>query len=273
MLSPARTSATFRRLRRAIRSRLAWSWTPDFDSTTFTNWIFSIDYYDIKVNDYIGTFSPQEILNGCYAAGAASSCDKIVRVGGTLGLPGSGVETYTTNLDWWKTSGAEFAFAFGVGLGGYGDLTVSGNVNQYFESERRSVKGSPIIDCPGYYGVQCENPLPETRWIQRTTWNMGIFEASYLWRHYGSTEVEPIQKATTYEAFRSIDSYDYFDLYAGVTLYENVKVSVGVTNVFDKDPPIVGNSIGDTAYNAGNTYPSMFDSLGRYYTVGVDVKF
>jgi outer membrane receptor protein involved in Fe transport len=248
-------------------------WTPDFEFGSSKNWIMSLDYYNIEVEDYIGTFSAQEILDGCYTNAEQAQCDKIIRVGGTLTLPGSGVQEYTTNLDYLKVSGLEFAFSVGFGLGGFGDLTVTGNLNQYFESETRSSKTVPIIDCLGYYGVQCGNPTPETRWIQRTTWNYGIWEASYLWRHYGSVEIEPGQKPDTFEAFRTIDAYDYLDLYGAVTLWENTRLALGIQNVFDKSPPVVGNEASTTTYNGGNTFPSFYDVLGTVYSVSVDVKF
>jgi outer membrane receptor protein involved in Fe transport len=248
-------------------------WTPDFTFGSSKNWIMSVDYYDIEVTDVIGNFTAQEILDGCYTSADQSACDKIVRVGGTLTLPGSGIEEYTTNLDWLKTSGLEFAFSVGFGLGGYGDLTVSGTVNQYFENESRSSKTVPVIDCLGYYGNQCGNPLPETRWIQRTTWNYGIWEASYLWRYFGSTEIEPVQKDGTYEAFRGIDAYNYIDLYGGVTLWENTRLGLGIQNVFDESPPVVGNEAADTSSNGGNTFPQSYDVLGRVYSLSIDVKF
>jgi outer membrane receptor protein involved in Fe transport len=248
-------------------------WTPDFTFGSSKNWILSVDYYNIEVEDYIGTFSSQEVLDGCYNNAIQSQCDKIVRVGGTLTLPGSGVELYTTNLDYIKVSGLEFAFSVGFGLGGFGDLTVTGNLNQYFTNESRSSSATPVIDCLGYYGTQCGAPNPETRWIQRTTWNYGIWEASYLWRHLGSTEVEPVQKDGTFEAFRSIDSYDYLDLYGAVTLWENTRLALGIQNVFDKSPAVVGNEMAGTDVNGGNTFPGFFDVLGTVYSVSVDVKF
>jgi outer membrane receptor protein involved in Fe transport len=248
-------------------------WTPDFSFGSSKNWIMSVDYYDIEVEDYIGTFSAQEILDGCYTNAEQAQCDKVVRVGGTLTLPGSGVQEYTTNLDYLKVSGLEFAFSVGFGLGGFGDLTVTGNLNQYFESETRSSKTVPVIDCLGYYGVQCGNPTPETRFIQRTTWNYGIWEASYLWRYLGSVDIEPGQKAGTFPAFQSIDAYNYFDLYGAVTLWENTRLALGIQNVFDESPPVVGNEASTTTYNGGNTFPSFYDVLGTVYSVSIDVKF
>jgi iron complex outermembrane receptor protein len=41
----------------------------------------------------------------------------------------------------------------------------------------------------------------------------------------------------------------------------------------DEDPPVVGNEAGSTTFNSGNTFPANYDTLGRIYTVGLNVKF
>jgi outer membrane receptor protein involved in Fe transport len=53
-----------------------------------------------------------------------------------------------------------------------------------------------------------------------------------------------------------------------------VTFRLGVNNVFDKDPPLVGSSVGgtDTRFN-GNTYPTVYDSLGRYAFLGMTADF
>ena len=89
-------------------------WTPDFGDR-FTNATFSIDYYDIQVDDWIGEFTPQEVLDGCYVSwGLAEDCAKIQRVGGRLTLPGSGVELFTTNLVYLQAEGVEVGFCVGL---------------------------------------------------------------------------------------------------------------------------------------------------------------
>jgi outer membrane receptor protein involved in Fe transport len=250
-------------------------WTPNFGGDTFRNWIFSVDYYDIEVEDYIGNFSSQEVLDGCYDLGQASQCDKIVRVFGTLTEDGSGVELLTTNLDYIKAEGIEFGFQFNVGLP-LGELTVSGNLNHYLTQESQSSATTPVLDCLGFYGTSCGNPLPENRWIQRTTWSVGMFDFSYLWRHLDSVDIEQVQIVTdpgVFPAFQSIDSYDYFDLYASANLTDYLSVNIGVTNVTDEDPPVVGNEAGTTSANSGNTFPSTYDVLGRVFTAGVKFRF
>ena len=71
------------------------------------------------------------------------------------------------------------------------------------------------------------NPLPETRWIQRTAWHFKEdFMVSYLWRHIGSVDIEAPQVAGTFPAFRSIDSADKFSKLSGISFVEDVSTSV-----------------------------------------------
>jgi iron complex outermembrane receptor protein len=243
-------------------------WTP-----AFANLIVSLDYYDIQVDGYIDTFRPQEVLDGCYVAGLSAECDKVRRIGGTLTIPGSGVETYTTNLEYIKAEGLEFSFTYALDIGSWGGLTFAGTVNKVLTNERLSAVTSPVLDCNGYYGTSCYGPSPELGWVQRTTWDVKDFSVSYLWRHIGGTSVEPGEKANTFADFQKISSYDYFDLYGSWQAMESVRVNVGISNLFDKKPPVVGNEAADTSSNSGNTFPSTFDVLGRAFTVGVNVKF
>jgi len=243
-------------------------WTPNF-----ANLVVSLDYYDIKVDGYIDTFRPQEVLDGCYVLGNPDECDKVRRIGGTLTIPGSGVETFTTNLEYIKIEGLEFSFTYGLDIGSWGGLTFAGTVNKTLTNERLSAKTSPVLDCNGYFGTSCEGPAPELGWVQRTTWDYGNFSASYLWRHIGSVSVEPGERDNTFEKFRNIGSYDYFDVYGSWQATDQLRVNIGVTNLFDKDPPVVGNEAADTSSNSGNTFPSQYSVLGRSYSVGFTARF
>ena len=52
-----------------------------------------------------------------------------------------------------------------------------------------------------------------------------------------------------------------------------IEIERTVQNLLDKKPPIVGNTIGSTTYNSGNTFPSSYDALGRRYAVSAKLKF
>ena len=53
----------------------------------------------------------------------------------------------------------------------------------------------------------------------------------------------------------------------------SLRLNMSVNNAFDKKPPEVGNTIGTTTTNSGNTFPQNYDAIGRYWSVGANLKF
>ena len=241
-------------------------WTPEFDG--IQNVSVALDYYDIDIEDVIGEFTAQETLDLCYVEGNASACDNIVRVNGDLTSAASGVRLLTTNLLYEQAEGIELTFGFGFELGQYGDLSFSGRVNKYLTQEFQSAVVTPVIDCRGFFGTSCD-PVSDLSWTQRTTWSWNDLETSLVWRHTSSVDIEEPERDSVFQGFRSIDSYDYLDLYLGYSLYEDrVTLSLGINNLTEEEPPILGNEAGDTSSNSGNTFPSNYDVYGRVWTLG-----
>lgn len=253
-------------------------WSPTF-LTALRSPVVSIDYYDIEVKDYIDAFSAQETLNGCYVAGINEFCQRIVRVNGDIASPGSGVRRFTTNLDYRRAEGIEASVNFGldldtVGLSErWGSLAFAWTGNYYLTNEFLSSNVTPVVECVGYYGTQCGNPTHKFRFVQRTTWTMGDLQVSYLWRHLNKVEIEPVQQANTFAAFREIEAYNYIDLAASYAFNDVAKITFSVQNVLEKDPPVLGNEAATTSANSGNTLPSAYDTLGRIFAVGLNLRF
>ncbi|MEN3745758.1 TonB-dependent receptor [Sphingomonas sp. HF-S3] len=157
----------------------------------------------------------------------------------------------------------------------------------------------PVVaprECVGYYSQDCGSPgsagpsssagsiQPEFSWRQRTTLSFGDVDVSLQWRHIGKMQAEPgtVAFSGTIGAgvlagrevnFGRIPSYDYFDLSTRFGVGEHFDLTFTVQNLFDREPPIVGGTIGSTSFNSGNTYPSTYDALGRRYAVGARLKF
>jgi len=247
-------------------------WSPSLNIPNVTDPLISIDYYDIEIEDFIGSFSGQEAMDACYVLADADACAGIVRINGSLATSGAGLPGYTTNLSFRRAEGIEISANTGYDMGSWGNLEFDVNANYYLTNELQSAPFSDVVDCNGYYGTTC-NPVPQLRVVQRTTWAFGDVELSYLWRHLSGMDAQTEEAAGLFPAFRSIDAYNYFDLTGAYTLNDNVRFTATVDNIFDEDPPIIGNSTGTTAFNSGNTFPSLYDVLGRVYTVGVTVNF
>ncbi|WP_340676989.1 TonB-dependent receptor [Paraglaciecola sp.] len=236
------------------------------------NFVISVDYYDIQVNDYIGEFSPQEVLDACYKGADTVACAKIKRIGGDLTISGSGVELFTTNLKSRQVEGLEINVDFSIDLGDMGELSFNSNINKYLTHEQQSSDTSALIDCKGRFGTTC-SPTSDLRWVQRTTWSWNDLTISALWRHMSSVDIQSDQVADTFDQFESIDSYNYVDLFASYQYGKHTRFTFGIDNVFEKDAPVLGGEVGQTAFNSGNTFPSSYDNLGRMYKMGVNFTF
>jgi outer membrane receptor protein involved in Fe transport len=258
-------------------------WQPDFIPVV-KDVLVSLDYYDIDISDVIGEYGAQEVMDACYVNAVADQCAKIHRIGGNLVVDGSGIDTFTTNLQYLRAEGVELGMAFGFDIGAFGNLRFSTNINKYLTHESQSDDTTALVDCVGIYGTNCGNgpqggPLPETRWLQRTTWNYDDFTVSLLWRHLsGITSALPAcaageDEGCVFPSFKSVGSYNYFDLFGSWQFMEQASVSFGVANLFEKDPPVVGNEAADTGSNSGNTFPQLYDALGRQFSVGLRVSF
>ena len=242
-------------------------WTPDFNWGPAGNLVLSLDYYDIDIEDIIGEFSAQEILNACYEGGIAGECAKINRRGGGLTLAGAGVDLYTTNLLYLQAEGLELGISFDVDLDNAGVLQFSGTINSYMTHESQSGPLTPVLECKGHIATDCDGVF-DIRWIGRVIWNWQDLTVSGQWRHLGDLTVPDRERGQVFQAFRKVDAYDYFDLYASYRFWEDrMAVSFGVENITDEEPPIVGQDIGDTGYNFGNTLPSHYDVFGLTYNL------
>jgi outer membrane receptor protein involved in Fe transport len=100
------------------------------------------------------------------------------------------------------------------------------------------------------------------------------------WRHFGSTLLEKASdqpllndngKAVVREVDRRLPRINYLDLHAAYNLTRNISLSAGINNVLDKDPPIT-SQIG-TGQGNGNTFPSMYDAMGRKIFLNMTAKF
>src|SRR3546814_4049708 len=70
-----------------------------------------------------------------------------------------------------------------------------------------------------------------------------------------------------------IKAYNYFDLAGSYDVTERFSLRGGINNLFDKQPPVVGNDYGGTTENSGNTYPATYDPLAPAFLSGAPAGF
>jgi outer membrane receptor protein involved in Fe transport len=155
-------------------------------------------------------------------------------------------------------------------------------------------------ECVGFYSANCGFPagglLPKYTWNERTTLSLGRTDLSLLWRHLSGMKYEPglpplfngtINSTPSTSVFfndpgnlngksvnfNRIPAFNYFDFATRFNVNEHFDLTFTVMNIFDKKPPIVGNTAGTTSQNSGNTFPSTYDPLGRRFAAGARIKF
>ena len=173
------------------------------------------------------------------------------------------------------------------------DLESLGKLNFMLEGTKlislstQPLDGGPAYNCAGYYGVICGNPAPRWRSIFSTTWATpwDSLDVTLRWRYFGTVSSEltssyaALQDQPALPQTEHIDAYSYFDMSGSFAIYKTLRLQLGVNNVFDKAPPIVTSGGGGYGSDCpvgscnGNTYPGIYDALGRYFFAHATVQF
>ena len=246
----------------------------------------SIDYFDIQIEDFIQPFGGLTTLDGCYIAQDAAACARIQRNPGNGSLfVGTGfVDNPNTNIGSLSTAGVDVNANYrtdleDLGVSGYGSLGLSfvGTYLSSLEVNNGGIAANSVYDCAGFFANQCNTPNPEWRHRARATWitpwNMDI---AFTWRYFAEVELAVLSKTDSSlnnggsRLDRFFDAENYIDLAATWQVMDTVTLRAGVNNVLDNDPQIT-TSAGDDGN--GNTFPQMYDAMGRYFFFGVTANF
>ncbi|MGK2286998.1 TonB-dependent receptor [Pedomonas sp. V897] len=237
----------------------------------------TVDYYNIKIEDYIASPGTPAIIAACY--GNADSnftpydpamCALAPRnpLSGLL----EDVVNLNANLGELKTSGIDFEaryfvnVPFGVDNDGRLDFRLSGTRLINWKLNTVASIPSLLIECDGAFGANCGNVFPKWRWNFRTTYSTGPASVSFNWHHIGSARDD--DEGTTYWR-EKVGSYDIFDLAASYELNETISFTAGVNNLFNRKPPLIGDGNNEQS----NTYPTTYDVFGRQYFFSATAKF
>ncbi|WBO22913.1 TonB-dependent receptor [Sphingomonas abietis] len=249
----------------------------------------SADWYDIDVKGAISTLGggASNILNLCYniVQNAGSPfCQAIGRdsVSGQITAP-KYISSLNANTGAIKTSGVDFeagySFAAGFGFGGESRFDLSTDINWTDQFTSTPVSALPTLKnrCAGSFGQTCGQPIPHWKGVTRLTWESGPLTLSLRHRFIGAVTVDtymlPKTSGGTVPSLASltnpvIPTQNYFDLTAEIAIQHRMTLTLGVTNIADRDPPVIG-----TPSPTANTFSSTYDILGRTLFVAARTSF
>ena len=227
----------------------------------------TVDYFDITVEDGIGTVSPKTALDKCIETGAAAFCNLINRnpVNGSLWLTGGYISAQITNISEEQTSGIDVIFDYSVDTN-WGPLVVSGVTTLLDSYDIIELPGEAAIGCSGNWGGSCgKNPMPEVM----GSYTVGLtteFDTDVILgvRYLGETDDLNANDI-------DFDAFTYLDATAIYSVNDNMSVTLGVSNLLDKEPGYTSDA--GTAPGNGNTFPGYFDAFGRHIHLSINYSY
>jgi iron complex outermembrane receptor protein len=260
---------------------------------------FTVDYFDIKIVNLISTLGFQTVMNQCLVTGDPFFCSKIHRNpgNGSLWQGQTGfIETTNVNIGGLRTKGIDLNGTYSRRLGGMGTLNVNyvATILDQLVIDTGVVPtsggGNGKFDCAGFYGNTCGSfltgaPNPKYRHKLRLGFTMpnglGI---SGQWRYFSSVKNDALNEDCDVNNTASclgavnpvnekIKAQSYFDLALTARLTDRFNFRLGANNLLDKEPPIVGGEVSNAPFGNGNTFPQVYDALGRFLFAGGTVDF
>ncbi|MEB2240262.1 TonB-dependent receptor domain-containing protein [Xanthomonas campestris] len=242
----------------------------------------SLDWWNIEIEDAIDTQTVQETLDSCYLAGIANACSLIQReptgeVSNLLAVP--------NNIAKIEAEGYDLTLGYRLPDTAWGSFSVVWD-STYMS---KFVVEKPLQDPETRVGLYRGGSARDNNWRIRSNlmlnWELGDVGGSASMRYY-SSQVEnctganvatpanvallcsdPNRVTSAGAAPRNhVPSVTYTDLAAYWKAPWNARVTVGVNNAFDRDPPQAA-----TAF--ANSFDSQYEIPGRFYYMRYTQKF
>ncbi len=245
----------------------------------------SVDYYNIKIKNAIGTVGTQQTIDNCFA-GNTVFCSGVERA------PVNGVVTivrvyaqpfnFVSEID----RGIDFDVSYRMPLSDIaesmdGNLSVRFLATHYLKNLVSNGINEPI-DRVGQNNIVSNAGLPSWRWTGTVTMDFdpvsvtligrgvssGVFDKAYIECTAGcprSTVTHPTIDNNQVKGAFYLDTNVQYKLTFGDA---EASLFFNVDNAFDKSPPIVPVN-GGLLYAGKPTNPNLYDTLGRAYRAGV----
>lgn len=242
--------------------------------TAMPGFSFSLDYYDIKVDDYIGSpGGAQNIVNRCYN-GDQDLCS-LITFGPANTL--SEIRNININLQWLKTRGIDIEAAYALPLSRFSDAPGAFNF--------RLLATHTIENSTNLFGVVTDR-VGETGGTGSPDWmgtlflgySVGGFQGNVTTRYISSGVLNALYIDPSDEGYatatqntindNSVDSVVYFNLNASYSFGQDGRFQVfgQVNNLLNEEPP----SAPQLQFPSNPVY---FDLVGRTYRAGIRFEF
>ena len=211
-----------------------------------------VNYYDIKVNDAIASIPAQVLLSRCAQTGDALSCAAVRRSPSGIITAIDGLLLNTGGI---RTKGIDATLTVRSGDTGAGrfGLYVSGNYLLKYAERTPSTAG---FDSTDYVGTERGSPdqaYPDFKGLATIDWSVGPVTASVTGRY-----IDNVDEIAAENELKSRFYTDFQVQFRPAWMQSSVALTLGINNVFDKDPPACFSC------SLNNYDPTTYDIPGRF---------
>jgi len=233
-----------------------------------------VDYFDIKLRNTItiGGINAADVLDS--VADEQKYSYLLTRGPADQYGPGPITAISQQNLNLRKTHvrGLDFDLKLRAPLS-YGRVTAALNGTYFLSYDQQSDDGSygaGVANASALAGV-----LPRWKHIASLSYDYGPYSGSLIQNFQSAYLDYPTTGQITGQdpnpIIRRVGVYETFDVQASYTGVKNLKMTLGVKNVFDKDPPY--SNVNGAFYFQGGYDPSYADPHGRFVYARLGYEF
>lgn len=249
------------------------------------NLSLSIDFFDIRIKGAINQFPRQSIIDQCAASnGTDAICDLLVRE--PLGTPRPNtpgsiyqINTFPVNAGSIKTRGIDVAANYRSSLdriGVPGAVALSLNYTYLDKLTLEPFPGTPIVDNRGE--LSGDGRLGAGfKHRANASLTYEVSDITFFWRvNYLSKIRDTKDQAASNLSpdVNNIGAYFYHDaqLRFATGSRKQFEFYVGVDNIFDKKPPVLGQ-LAASQVTGTETAADTYDPIGRAFYAGITANF
>lgn len=249
-----------------------------FRIPSFLAFTGSVDYYDIKLDDVIGSLSPVEVVRQCYVDQANlpdAFCGLISRnASGNRNI--TTISTQLFNIAEERVRGLDVQARVSWPVG-EAKMTLGVNYARLFERSRRDFIGGPNKDFTGRFDAIRDQGNVQLEYAQDD------FSLSYGARMMGkalkgtsaanlaATTDNPAQPGNN---SNHIPVYVYHDMQVSFRATDQFSFTLGAKNLTDRQPPLITSfSNSGLSGSASVTAGGIYDVRGRFFYAQAGIEF
>jgi iron complex outermembrane receptor protein len=223
----------------------------------------SVDYFDIKIEDAVGSIGAGTVLSRCYVSLQANECAKITR--NTVTGQIDSINTSIANLSEISTKGVDIQTDYRFDL----SEVIKGTPGRIAFNALISILDSYAtngVEQKGYTSAGVGGSTPEYKSVMTGSYQLGDWMVQARWTY---TPEMTDENADYGLVLPKTEAASYIDLSGRWNVNDNLQLNANIGNLLDKDPPqfIAG------VFSQGNTDPQVYRVLGRTFNIAARLRF